>query len=61
MVQLLNWQGSLKIFPGSIQNPGQKLVHDYILASVLRSDSQRRPQGRPFFVHSPGGTKKSST
>ena len=42
-------------------NPGQKLVHDQILASVLRSDSQGRPQGRPFFVHSLGGTGKSFT
>ena len=42
-------------------NPGQKLVHDQILASVLRSDSQGRPQGRPSFVHGPGGTGKSFT
>ena len=42
-------------------NPGQKLVHGQILASVLRSDSQGRPQGRPFFVHGPGGTGKSFT
>ena len=42
-------------------NPGQKLVHDQILASVLRSDSQGRSQGRPFFVHGLGGTGKSFT
>ena len=42
-------------------NPGQKLVYDQILALVLRSDLQGRPQGRPFFVHGPGGTGKSFT
>ena len=42
-------------------NPGQKLVYDQILASVLRSDSQGRPQGNPFFVHGPEGTGKSFT
>ena len=42
-------------------NPGQRLVYGQILASVLRTDSQGRPQGRPFFVHGPGGTGKSLT
>ena len=42
-------------------NPGQKLIYDQILASVLRSDSQGRPQGRHFFVYGPGGTGKLFT
>ena len=37
------------------------MVHDQILASILRTDSQGRPQGRPFFVHGPGETGKSFT
>ena len=36
-------------------NPEQKLVHDEILASVLRADAQGKPQGKIFFVNGPGG------
>jgi hypothetical protein len=37
-------------------NPGQKVVHDQILASVTQTDAHGKPCGRPFFVNGPGGT-----
>ena len=42
-------------------NPEQKLVHDEILASVLRTDAQGRPQGKIFFVNGLGKCGKSFT